>query len=252
MKKITLFFSLALLFVCAALQARTVYVTRHGQVGDKRYYKSASGIRDIMLTDLGREQAKLLGEYLIKEKKFNGTIMVSPFHRTTETGLIVAEMLGKKVLLEPGIQEIAPGKKGKVMTGAEISAAFSGKAIPGSAFTDDWRCFNEDHAARQERVSKAIDRILKETKGDILLVSHGGTCGNIFKALNDKRPSKKVKSGGGKPWNCSLSIFEFDDEGKMIGGGYTTEYMPDEKVTSNYRAPKVPKPDDPRYEVPKK
>jgi hypothetical protein len=38
----------------------------------------------------------------------------------------------------------------------------------------------------------------------------------------------------------------------MIGGGYTTKYMPDEKVTSNYRAPKVPKPDDPRYEVPKK
>jgi len=251
MKKHFVLSLFAALSLCAALQARTVYVTRHGQVEPKNKslrISSPSGAIDIKLTDLGKEQAKLLGEYLVKEKKFNGTVYVSPFNRTTETGLIVAEMIGKKVLLEPGIQEVARGKKHKVMTGAEISAIFAGKAIPGSGFTDDWRLGGESNDARHVRVAKAIDRILKETKGDILLVSHGGTCGSIIRAFN-KKLNKGVKPAKGITWNCSLFIYEMDDNDRVTSASYTTEYMPDEKVTSNFRAPKVPKPDDPRYEV---
>ena len=253
MKKHFMLLLLAVLSLCTALQARTIYVTRHGQVEPKNKqlsFTTASGARDIKLTDLGREQAKLLGGYLVKRKKFKGTIYVSPFYRTTETGIIIADMIGKKVLLEPGIQEIAGGKKGKVMTGAEINELFKGKAVPGSAFTDDWRIGGENNEARQLRVEKAIDRIIKESKGDVLLVSHGGTVSDIVKAFN-KKLAPGVKPLKGTVWNCSLFRFELNDENKVVKSKYTTKYMPDEKVTSNFRVPKIPRPDDPRYDQPK-
>ena len=55
-------YSLLFTFMLLPLMARTVYVTRHGQVGDRKYFDSA--VRDIKLTPLGTEQAQLLAKYL--------------------------------------------------------------------------------------------------------------------------------------------------------------------------------------------
>ncbi|MBR2626021.1 MAG: histidine phosphatase family protein [Lentisphaeria bacterium] len=248
MKKITLVL-LLLAFGGFALHARKIYVTRHAQVGDKDIKHPSAG--EYMITPLGKKQAALLADYLVNKEKFNGTILVSPFYRTIETGIAVADKLGKKVYLEPGIQEIAPRGKGRFMKGKEIAEYFSGKAVPGKAFNDQWRLSNEDSNARQERVNKAIDRILEENEGDLLLVSHGGTCSGIVRAFNAKAVSgaKPVK---GMPWNCSLFIFELNDQDQVVNGAYTTEYMSDDIVTNNFRVPKVPKRDDPRYEMPEK
>lgn len=232
-----------------ALYGRTVYVTRHAQVGDPQIKHPGAG--EYMITPLGKKQAALLADYLVDKLKFNGTILVSPFYRTIETGLAVADKSGKKVYLEPGIQEIAPKGKGRFMKGKQIAQYFSGKAVPGSAFSDQWRLSNEDNTARQARVNKAIDRILKEHKGDILLVSHGGTCGNIIRAFNEKN-IKGVRSLKGMPWNCSLFVFELNDQDQVIRSSYTTKYMSDDIVTSNFQVPKVPKPDNPSYKMPKK
>ena len=247
MKKI---FSIILLACsCFILEARKIYVTRHAQVGDKNMVHLAS--REWMITTLGKKQAELLADYLVNVKKFNGTIFVSPFYRTIETGLITAGKLNKKVILEPGIQEIAPHGKGKFMKGAQIAEYFSDQTVPGTTFNDNWRLSHEDNTARQLRVDKAIERILEESTGDILLVSHGGTCSNIVRTFNTKAASG-VKPVKGMPWNCALFTFELDTDGKVTSATYTTEYMTDDIVTNNFRTPKVAKPDDQRYEKMKK
>ena len=226
--------------LCGAvvLQARTVYITRHAQKqGDK-------------ITELGKEQAGLLGTYLAG-KKFNGNIYVSPFFRTIQTGAAIAEKSdGRKVILEPALQEIAFGKKHKVMGLKDIQDRLPGKVVPGKYFTDDWRIGGENNDARLVRVSNMFDRLLKEDKGDILLVSHGGTVISMYKAMN-RRLAKGVKPVKGIVWNCSLFIFELNDQNQVVSASYTTEYMPDEMLTNNFKAPKIPRPDDPRYAKPK-
>ena len=227
------------------LSARTVYVTRHGQVGDKNFFDQR--VRDIKLTTLGTEQAQLLATYMVKERHFNGSIYVSPLHRTIETGLCTATLLDKKVILEPGLQEVAPKKTIRGMTLAEIEERFSGKVIPGKGFIDQWRLSFEDNETRQKRVSSTLEKILSESKDDLLLVTHGGIVGNLLVEFNH-RLMPGVKKAEGIGWNCSLFTFELNDDNQVIRTSYTTEYLPDDKVTNNFRAPKIPRPNDKRYE----
>lgn len=243
MKKI--FWSLLLACtILLPLASRTVYVTRHGQVGDRNYFDKA--VRDIKLTPLGSEQAELLAKYLTGKLKFNGTIYVSPLYRTIETGVFTAKLINKKVILEPGIQEIAPKQTIRGMTSAEIEARFPGLTIPGKTFTDKWRLSFEDNDARQKRVGDTLNRILSESTGDLLLVGHGGIVGNLVVEFNNRLApgANKIK---GIAWNCSLFTFELNDKNEVIRSSYTTEYMPDEKVTNNFRKPKIHRPNDPRY-----
>ena len=248
MKKII--YSLLIAVLCLPLAARTIYVTRHGQVGDKKCILQVDNkLKEPTLTPLGIEQAQLLANYLVKKNKFAGDIYVSPIYRTIETGTYVGKLYNKKVVLFPGIQEIARNKTPRGMTFAEIDKALPGKSIAHKTFQNDWRVSNESNEARQLRVNAALDKLLAEnTKNDILFVSHGGTVGNIVRYFNTKF-AKGVKRAKGIVWNCSLYKFELNDEGKVVKASYTTEYMPDEKVTSNFRMPKVPKPEDPRYET---
>jgi broad specificity phosphatase PhoE len=242
MKKII--FSLLLTFIFLPLVARTIYVTRHGQVGDRNYFDKS--VKEIKLTPLGIEQAKLLAEYLTKKLKFNGTIYVSPLYRTIETGIFTANLIHKKVILEPGIQEIAPQKTPRGMTLKEIQARFPNQTIPGKTFIDKWRLSFENNAARQKRVGETLDRILAESTGDLLLVGHGGIVGNLVVEFN-KRLAPGAKEIKGIAWNCSLFTFELNDQNQVVKSSYTTKYMDDSKVTNNFRKPKIPRPNDPRY-----
>ena len=238
------FFILAALLLALALQARTVYVIRHGQVG--------IGIKEIKeprLTDLGVKQAQAVGEYLVNKLKFNGRIYASPLYRTIETSKPTALLLDRKIILEPGIQEMAPGPKPAPpgMTLAQINGYFPDLTVPGPRFADGWRLCKETNAMRLVRVTKALDAILAEEKGDILLTGHGASVNDLVKALNNKRASRDVKPVRGRAWNCALFVFELNDKNQVTGGRYTTEYLDDRDVTSNFRCPKIERPDDPKY-----
>jgi len=230
------FCSLLLLFVlCSGLFARTVYVTRHGQRGDKKYFDAA--VKEHKLMPTGKEQAELLAHYLAEKCQFKGTILASPFYRTIETAMPTAQLLGKKVILEPGLQEMNRGPKVSGMTFAQIEERFPGMTEKGSTFTEPWRITNESDEARKERTEKALKRILAEHPGDLLLIGHGATVNDVKKIMNAKLPKEKQISGFG--WNCSLWIYELDDKDQVISARYTTEFMPDEKVTNNCKAPKL-------------
>ena len=82
-------------------------ITRHGQVAKDAQYINGHlfPAGDVGLSDLGREQARLLGERLKKEG-FKGKILASPFLRTMETANIVAGLTGNKVIPFAGLHEM--------------------------------------------------------------------------------------------------------------------------------------------------
>ena len=223
--------------ICFSLSARTIYVARHGQVGDRKCYDAV--VHERTLTPLGREQAQLLAQYLTETCHFNGTIIVSPLYRTIETSMPTAKLLGKQVILDPGIQEMNRGPKAVGMTFVQIEERFPGMTVKGPAFTEPWRIANEPDDARTERTARALKRILAENPGDLLLVSHGAIVGDIRKLMNRKLPREKRISG--TVWNCSLWIYELDDSDQVISARGTTEFMPDEKVTNNNHPGKLAK-----------
>ena len=242
---------LLLLLVCllpAVVSARKVYITRHGQVNSKESFRK-NKVRELALTELGVNQAGALAKFLVEKYKFNGGIYVSPFFRTIQTGVTVAEQLKSKVILEPGIQEVAKGvRPGKTMDIKMIQEMFPEMTVPGTRYADPWRLFAENDKARYQRVKKALDAILAEEKGDVLLVSHGGIVSILVNILNKRPASKQVEWTHGISWNCALFVFELDENNKKINGVFTTEFMADKDVTSNFRCPKIERPDDPRYE----
>ena len=129
----------------------------------------------------------------------------------------------------------------------QIETYFPGKTVPCKRYAEGWRLCKEDAAKRRVRVAKAVDAILAETKGDVLLVTHGACVGDLMKIFRARSVSKKVKPVKGTAWNCALYIYELDDNNKFTGGRYTTEFMDDKELTSNWRCPKIERPDDPRY-----
>ena len=251
MKKLALFPLIAIILtaVTPAADARNIYVARHGQVGI-----GIKAISETRLTDLGIEQARQLADYLVNKRKFNGKIYVSPFYRTTETASYTAKLLNQKMILEPGIQEMAPHKtpSPRGMTLKEINSYFPGKTVPGKRYRDPWRLCQEDNRKRFIRVSKALEEILAEEKGDILLVCHGASVTDLVKNLNNRRPSRKVKPAKGMVWNCALFAFELNDKNEVIKAEYITGFIPKKNLTNNFKEPKIPRPDDPRYKSTKK
>ena len=70
------------------------YITHHGQVDDS----VKTLVCQLPLTDLGRQQATRLGEYL-KHREFAGKIYTLPGVCTTETAEIIASFTGSEVIL---------------------------------------------------------------------------------------------------------------------------------------------------------
>ena len=73
-----------------------IYVTRHGQIDLNAEYHGGNAllpVGEVLLSELGREQATLLGKKLCK-LGFAGKIYASPLLRTMETAELIAKETG--------------------------------------------------------------------------------------------------------------------------------------------------------------
>ena len=248
-KRVQIFLLLCILFGVLPLQGRTLYITRHGQVGDPRC-KAPNGER--ALTELGIDQARQLGMYL-KQKNFSGTIYASPLYRTLQTAMVIAKITGSPVLADPGLQEYSPvlpernsGKYGICSEGMgfpEISKYFP-EISASERFVFPWRVMNEPEKMRHERCAKTLDAILAETAGDILLVGHSATVKSLIFTLSER----SGQSVAAVPWNCCLLAVTLDDKNQVAGCAVETgKFQKPEQITNNFRKPLIPKPGDGRY-----
>ena len=141
----------------------------------------SGGWTDTPLTDLGRKQAKLIGDKLKEEIVDNNeyAFYSSDLLRAAQTAEIIGNQINLKIIKNKGIREINTG----VAAGKTKDWARENR-IPrkNSGFDLDYQEFKDGETWRQfySRVCSCMDRIYEIEKGkDLLIVTHGGTLGYI-------------------------------------------------------------------------
>ena len=237
MKNILIFAFLAPSLMLGAAE-RMIYVARHCQA----FSKGPDVIRPIAgdagITPLGVRQAQLLGKRL-KELNFSGKIYASPYFRTVATACHAAEQCGAKVYPDARVQERVHRDGGNLKKGAdlqELQKLYPDTIAADARLPQPWLYVKEEPqktTAHRERMAKALDEILKETSGDIMIVSHAGAVGALAEEMSARTGSQIT----GMTWNCALFKYAVNEQGKFRFAGYESDFMPPEAITSNMRKP---------------
>lgn len=192
-----------------------IYITRHGQVSFHTEYHNgniALPKGEVLLSDLGRQQAILLGKKL-KELDFHGKIYASPLLRTMETADLIAKETGSTIIPVPWLQEIF-GEQAfiDVYRGysiEELRKYYFGIAEGAVLDYPWWVMKAETPEMVKERVIRGLDKYMHEEEEDILLVGHGASAGAAHEYLNLKK--------GGFIWNCGLGMYDTEHPERNYG-----------------------------------
>ncbi len=217
------------------------YVTRHGQVispEDRKFTNHLYPPGDIILSELGEEQARLLGVRM-RELGFSGRIIASPYRRTLRTAELIARETGSVIVPYAPIREVfkteESAQKFRGMTMEEIRKMFG--HIDEQATLDDlWWC-GDDGTAHAEssddvraRVAVGYEKICeKYPDTDLLFVGHGASVGGLFRAIPVTR-QKKVYT---MSYNCSITMV--DTETKKTELYCDTLHLDYSITTSNFK-----------------
>jgi broad specificity phosphatase PhoE len=155
---------------------RPIILVRHAQ-SQHHVNGLTGGWTDTGLTDLGRRQAACLASRLRQE--FEGMpvrFCCSDLKRALQTAEIVGQEIGVTPQSVPGLREFNNG----VAAGMLWEEADKIRCEPTEPFID-WRPYPEAETWGQFywRVANAMDRLIEEQDGLLLLVTHGGTLVNI-------------------------------------------------------------------------
>jgi broad specificity phosphatase PhoE len=156
---------------------RTVYLARHGETPWNRENRW-QGHTDIALNDVGRAQARVLGERL--RRRGIGRIHTSDLLRARETAEIVAAVLGMDdIVVDPALRERSFG----VFEGLTRDECAEHHPEHWASYRSDARRVPpgaESQDALAQRMNQAIQRVAATTLGPdaetaVLVVSHGGS-----------------------------------------------------------------------------
>jgi broad specificity phosphatase PhoE len=147
-----------------------LYLIRHGAT-EWNELGRCQGISDIPLNESGLKQAMMLRDRLMEERI--DVIYSSNMSRAKRTAEIIAEPHNKSIQIEEGLREMSLGKL-EGLTMQQIDERFKGfitvwRERPVNATIPD----GESLRVVQQRVGKAIEKILEKHPGkNILVVSH--------------------------------------------------------------------------------
>ncbi len=217
----------------AAVIDMRIFSTRHGQVLPQRFFNDDMNfpVGDEPITDLGREQAKLLGIYLRDVIRFKGIIYTSPYDRTMETASIISEQLGIGFVPLPCLREMfVTYNASKDFVGLrpeQIKPKFPRAEVLPDMPYPWWEIKDDTVPDVCERLEKGLKPILealpKET--DVLLVGHAAT----VVALREVFHPKNYKSS--LHWNCCVNLL-YSSNGEEYA--HDVSFFPPEKITANY------------------
>ena len=182
-----------------------IYIARHGQNEDN-VNGILNGHRDLPLTELGRDQARQLGEGILEAGLNFDKIYCSPLSRAHETAQIVCNILGHDE--EPTVLELLIERDFGVMTGLPISK-IAEMCEPDIVTTNTITYFLNPEGAETfpeliERGHDVIDEVRRNHQsGSILLVCHGDIGKMIYTAAT------------GRQWREVLTDFHFGN-GELI------------------------------------
>ncbi|MED4016731.1 histidine phosphatase family protein [Sutcliffiella cohnii] len=157
-----------------------ILIIRHGQ-SEADVLNVHEGRADYPLTDLGREQAKKLGQYL-NEYCPPDLIWSSTLKRASETAQIIATEVSCMMKYEKNLMEFHNG----VLAGLPREVAATRYPIPPSGRKPHERIEGgESEIEFRMRCEQVLSKILTESYAvaRIAIVSHGGTISNILKSI---------------------------------------------------------------------
>ena len=214
-----LVFLFAVLFGCLLSGAEDfviVRLVRHGQPGVKGTVftekDKASWIR-LGLTPMGREQARITGEFLKKEGRNYSVIIASPQERASETADILCSVLGKTFTLSPDLREVGNSIRETLPQLRKRFKNIDPKENMNLTAAQR-KGFKEPDRAVGKRGKKFIlDLVKSGVKGPVLLVTHGHFMYMTVREMTGK---------SFQPWNCGMMELKVDRNGKalLVKGAY--------------------------------
>ena len=182
--------------------ATTILLARHGET-DWNRERRFQGHADPPLNELGREQARALGEQLAEAGV--AAVYSSDLGRALETAQIAGRALDLPAEPLRGLREIDVGEWSG-LTFAEIEVIFPEGVARHRAGGDGW-AQGETHAAMQERIVGAVRDIAAEHPDEsVLLVIHGGTMRALLAAAEGMEFSEYRRTHGGIDNGSLVSI----------------------------------------------
>jgi broad specificity phosphatase PhoE len=183
----------------------TLWVVRHGyriDFSDPHWRTSAENPYNPPLAPVGFEQAAETGE-LFKSESIDH-IIASPFLRTIQTANIIAEKIGKKVILEAGLSEWLTGRdfdyRPKLDDPYDLVEDYPFvDPVSGHLVHPE---YPEDRFMLDRRIKKTLTGLIEKYGSNLLLISHGSPIRSIFKVLVNYE-------GEGYSPMCSVSKFHY-------------------------------------------
>lgn len=159
------------------------YIGRHGrtQANSKNIYRSLSNAPEAQLSELGRQDAKEMGEFFSRNRIPISVIICDELDRTHETALIVAKILGiKEVYTTPRLHPLDMGDltlKSKEKYPVDEYIVDPNKRIPGG---DTLNEFNDKQVVAFQRVLEVAQQ---NTDGFVLAIGHGSNISFLYNHL---------------------------------------------------------------------
>lgn len=198
-----------------------LFLIRHGETEWNSAFRF-QGQTDVPLGDTGRRQARLLAERL-KTINFDN-IYSSPLSRALETASIIKERASRvsSIVRSDGLSEMCFGNW-EGLTLAEVQkndpARFlSWREDPSSVSPPGGESF-DDLVSRAEN---ALNSILLDEPGNVLIVCHGGTIRAVLVALVGIPPAAVWKV---RVDNCSLTAIDLNPERAMLRFSNDTAHL---------------------------
>lgn len=194
----------------------TILLARHGHVVDNDLGADAHlcGRLDATLSPLGREQVRRLRDRLAAEPAVHA-IYASPLPRALQTAETIAGVVGERLRLYRGLQEISCGE----LEGwriADVQRCYPQLWQRNAAQSDETFLWpgGESYRAFRRRCLRSIQRISGAHHGErVLIVTHAGVISQLLGALHG---ISAARWGEFRAGNASLSEVEWEDAGGRL------------------------------------
>lgn len=185
-----------------------IILERHGQsqANENSFY---AGHLDVELTDMGRKQAELSADYIVKNYKID-KIYSSDLKRAYETGKVIADRLNMEICAKKSLREIDAGEwEGKLFDDLEVE------------YKEDYSVWLSDVGASRctggesveefaDRILSAVTEIAEENDGKTVLIAIHATPIRVMQCVCKNVPIKDMKK---VPWvtNASITVINYNN-----------------------------------------